>query len=362
MHTRFYPCLLALLAWMLIAGCTDDSPTPPPSGPGEVVVMTRNMYVGAEIDLENIDPGAMLESFLATSFPARADAIADEVADAQPHLVGLQEVAKLNLQVPSDPLSPAQASFVDFLDLLLLALELRGMSYEVAGSVSNLDLELAVLFDSLGLVDLRIIDRDVVLARSDVDYALAAANNYPSSRIVTFSLDGTQLMLPVLRGFVSVNATVGDLAVRFSNTHLETRDDEAAQQAQAAELLDTLDRLAASNDVPDILVGDFNSLTPPQDPAGATYQALLAENFTDIGPAAASCCHPRDLMTSDVQLSQRIDLVLARTSGEPVTVLSTDVVGDELADRISVTLPGAGTVLLWPSDHAGVVVELMIAE
>ncbi|MBD3241202.1 MAG: hypothetical protein GF331_11500 [Chitinivibrionales bacterium] len=149
--------------------------------------------------------------------------------------------------------------------------------------------------------------------------------------------------------------------MRFTNTHLETRDEEVVQRAQAAELLDSLSALNAAEELPDILVGDFNSLTPPADAAGPTYQALLAAGFTDVGPIGNTCCHPPNLISSDVQLSHRIDLVLIRPLDDPVTVLSADIVGDELADRVGVFQPGTGSVLLWPSDHAGVVVELMLA-
>src|SRR5262245_40410122 len=68
----------------------------------EFVVMTRNLYLGASLDAAVI-ADTPLEFVIAvatsygtvqfTDFPARAEALADEIAESDPDLVGLQEVA-----------------------------------------------------------------------------------------------------------------------------------------------------------------------------------------------------------------------------------------------------------------------------
>jgi hypothetical protein len=55
-----------------------------------------------------------------------------------------------------------------------------------------------------------------------------------------------------------------------------------------------------------------------------------------------------------VEFERRVDLVLARsTPAEQVAVSRAEVTGDELSNRDPATK-------LWPSDHAGLVVQLQI--
>jgi hypothetical protein len=54
------------------------------------------------------------------------------------------------------------------------------------------------------------------------------------------------------------------------------------------------------------------------------------------------------------RFNRRIDLVLAKSAPSmPIVASQADVTGDELNDRDPVSK-------LWPSDHAGVVVQLQI--
>ena len=77
-------------------------------------------------------------------------------------------------------------------------------------------------------------------------------------------------------------------------------------------------------------------LEAPGDP-GPGFTAILGELVND--PTSAG-------------LNRRIDLVLARPApGATVTPVSVELTGNEPSDRS----PDSG---LWPSDHAGVVVEL----
>ena len=73
--------------------------------------MTRNVYLGAPIgpvlgagSLAEV-PGLVSQMWAtvqANDFPARAQALADEIAAAQPELVGLQEVSMYRIQFPGD--------------------------------------------------------------------------------------------------------------------------------------------------------------------------------------------------------------------------------------------------------------------
>src|SRR5262245_8578869 len=71
----------------------------------KVTVLSRNLYVGGDLgpataavlsgDLSAIlaEVGALWASVQATDFPARAEALALEVRDAKPDLIGLQEAS-----------------------------------------------------------------------------------------------------------------------------------------------------------------------------------------------------------------------------------------------------------------------------
>jgi hypothetical protein len=106
-----------------------------PNHKRSATVMTYNIYQGTE--LEHVLAATDLSSFvagvttdyanvIATSFPERARAIAAEIAQNQPDLVALQEVALWRIQVPSNPLSPATDVAYDFLAILLDALNAAG--------------------------------------------------------------------------------------------------------------------------------------------------------------------------------------------------------------------------------------------
>jgi endonuclease/exonuclease/phosphatase family metal-dependent hydrolase len=158
----------------------------------------------------------------------------------------------------------------------------------------------------------------------------------------------------VERGWVSVDAKVRGKTFRFINTHLEPIDiapqaQAAIQLAQATELLQG----PANTSLPVVLVGDFNS---PADGSGTdTYEVLVGAGFEDTwsqthpGDPGYTWGHDADLQNEDVNLTQRLDLVLFRGD---LRALSADIVGEDPADR---TPSG-----LWPSDHAGVVATLGI--
>jgi hypothetical protein len=97
----------------------------------------------------------------------------------------------------------------------------------------------------------------------------------------------------------------------------------------------------------------------PVPPATAYSRLTGTGGFADTWVAQRSAAGPgftfgfgEDLRDRAPHLSRRIDLVLARgLPPEQLAASRSEVTGDEPADRD----PGTG---LWPSDHAGVVVEL----
>lgn len=340
---------------------------------GRIEVMTRNLYVGADIfrvfDATSPDEVPLLvtdvlQTVFATDFPSRAEALADEIARYRPHLIGLQEAELLRVQSPGDFLignpQPAETVLFDYLDILLADLAARGLDYRAVAVVENADVEVPFVAGVVGgvpqLDDVRVTDRDVILARGDVATADALAANYSAALPVDLGF----LSFDYLRGYTAVDATVHGRTVRFVNTHLETTAfTPLIQAAQAQELL----ALVADETVPVIVVGDFNSA--PEDPFPSAYAQLAAAGFVDtwlrrLGrpESGLTCCFSETLDDPAAELTQRIDLVWARPGvGRPpfrdgVGPVRATVVGDALRDRTD-----GG---LWPSDHAGVVSAMVL--
>ena len=376
--------LAALLLFPLVLGACADAATTtapaasagaaiaradrlPSAGARGLTVMTRNLFLGGDIfGVAAPSPTPLplrvtqfWQVVLASNFPERAGAIAQEIADASPHLVGLQEVPIYRVDPLGDAIAggthPASVVALDFLTTLQDSLAARGLCYEVASSnvLSDIEMPMVASQSPLTFVDLRYTDRDVALARCDVPTSDPRSGAYTAR--LTLSVSG--IPVTVLRGWASTLATVGGVTYRFVTTHLETGAAAATQVAQARELI----ALLSGETHPVVLVGDFNSAADgSQTP---TYSILLSEGgFVD----AWSEAHPRDpgytsrlpveTLFGPPQLFERIDLVLVRQSfgdrhaDQIVGGVHADVVGEEPGDR---TASGR-----WPSDHAGVVVLL----
>ena len=311
--------------------------------PRGVTVMTRNLYVGTDLTPIFTAPtplalagaaGAGWRQAQANDFGARAEALADEIDRARPHVVGLQEAAILRTDVPADgPASTAEAVAVDYVDALLAALARRGLAYRPVATFTGTDAELPAGIPPA--FDIRVTDRVVVLARArGVRVENAQSGAFATSITVPTAVGS--IALP--RGWASVDVKARGRAFRFVTTHLEAFSPHV-RAAQMQELLAG----PAGGRLPTVLVGDMNS--GPGFDLGPYGQALAA-GYADAwaGPGGATCCHGVDLRDPDTLLTKRIDLVLTRGRLRAVRV---DVVGEEASDRT----PGG----LWPSDHAGVV-------
>jgi endonuclease/exonuclease/phosphatase family metal-dependent hydrolase len=316
--------------------------------------MTRNLYIGAELDplltastLPDVI-AAVTGIFLnvqSTNFPERADALADEVASTTPDLIGLQEVALWRTDVPADgSATPAETVAFDFLQIFLDALSEKGLHYAPAVIVPTTDVEAPTALN----IDVRLTDREVILVRTDLRKADLKISNaqggiFDNNLVVPSPLGGT---VTIARGWASLTAKIRGKTFRFVSTHLDSLS-PAVRLLQAGELLSG----AAAAGSPVVLVGDFNS-PPGLDP---TYSLLMGSGFTDAWPAShpaepgATCCQLPTLLNPLSLLSTRIDLVLSRGI---TASLDAEIFGDEPAER---TASG-----LWPSDHAGLAATLRI--
>ena len=315
-----------------------------------LTVMTYNVYVGANmealLEITNLlevpaEVANVYAAFMATDFPGRAAGIASAIKAHQPHIIGLQEISLLRRQIPGDRLTggePAEEVVLDFLQILMDALQAEGLNYQVAAKVQNFDVEMP-MGSFTEYDDVRLTDFDVILARSDVTISRPVRMNYDN----IFSVEA--LFIEVLRGYVAVDATVAGITYRIVNTHLESFAKDV-RVVQAQELIDDLENEA----LPILLLGDFNTAAPE----GTAYQMLRSAGYIDIWQLGSegtgnTCCQDKALQNEISEHRKRIDLIFVRNLDIPGAIM-THTIGDKPSDRLA-----SG---LWPSDHAGVVATL----
>jgi hypothetical protein len=354
-----------LLTAALLSGCS--------SSEAEIVtspikVASYNLYLGADIaPIMAATDGATLigavsaawAQVLANDFTLRAVAIADQIEAEGPDLIGLQEVSIYRVQSPGDAIVggtvPATDVVFDFLDILLAELASRGLTYAEVSSIENVDVEMPFTFDGgVTFDDLRLTDRDVILAKAGTTTAGPLAMNF--SDAVTLPVvvgDPPGIPIMVKRGWCSINAMAGDTWFTFVNTHLETVLDLGIpgihayetyyQEGQAVELMGAL----ATFPTPIVLVGDLNSAADGS--TSRSYPNTINAGFGDAWTSAMgdgyTCCQDEDLLNADNSVfTERIDFILG--NGD-ISFSGADRIGEEVADK--------ETVLgLWPSDHSGV--------
>jgi endonuclease/exonuclease/phosphatase family metal-dependent hydrolase len=331
-----------------------------------VKVMTRNQYLGADLSLliqppPGVDPidaaRAVLVQIAANNFLLRAQRLATEVALTRPDLIGLQEV--IDFKLDGQNVGPP---FIDHLDETIDALADKGQSYVVAAKVENLNITIPIS----GIGSVRVLDRDVILAREGVEFTeivglcgVPVPNPAypllgPTELMSTPSKDGCNYtivaevpspldpdeMITIERGFVGVDATVRGKTIRFVNTHLEGMQPDPnnpasaiIQSLQSVELVGTLQAITPP-DRTIILLGDFNS-SPEDEPTDLIispyptyqiippYQIIVHEDvgFADVwdtnlfkffDPNGFTCCQDKDLLNTWSLLDERIDIIFFR--------------------------------------------------
>jgi endonuclease/exonuclease/phosphatase family metal-dependent hydrolase len=356
---------LPLVALALLAACGEKSPLAPQPdlsahaygrGRHDITVMTRNMYVGADVDaviwaLYSPDPNddlpalaAAVQTLQRTDFAARIRAMAHEIAENRPDVVGLQEVAELTvtpalLGLPGDPIQ------LDFLGALQAALAEKGLHYEVAAQNTNTDAAVAG-----GAI--HVVDHDVLLVNSE--HVTLEGDPVAGYYVNTIGQITPEIFLQ--RGGDARMVSIDGVEVLLVNTHLESGGDPQIAAIRYGQALELVEFMA---DVPRvILTGDFNDL-----PASQTHLAFTSASFTDTWAALRhhdpgfTCCQAADLANRHPQLNQRIDYIWTRGFTRPSGRLEGEVslVGASPRDRVR-----AADGRIWPSDHAGVVARLSL--
>lgn len=354
--------------------------------PTAITVMTRNLYLGADINRPvraatgRTGPEALVALAQAnhdlreivdrTDFRTRSRLVAAEIAATRPDVVGLQEVALWR----SGPMEPDQvgrpnatAVDYDFLAMLLTDLARRSVVYDVVQSQDESDVEGPAFTGdpALGTAaftrDVRLTLRDVLLVRSDAPIRVADRGSGQYQARLEIALGG--IPYAYIRGYAWADLDLGRSTLRLITTHLESERAELAL-AQADELLagPAGDRSRLT-----VIACDCNSdpqnqtVRPPSSvPPAAAYERLTGTGgFSDPWLAQGAAAGPgftfglgEQVNDAAPSFSRRIDFVLARgLPADQPAAGGGELTGEEEADRD----PGTG---LWPSDHAGVVVQL----
>lgn len=319
--------------------------------PVTLTVMTRNLYLGANLDpivkakslpaaLSAVEAGwAQVQ---ANDFPARARAIAREIAAVKPDFVGFQEAVLYRTQTPPDfTKTPATTVALDYVAELRKALAARKLKYRFVAIAPWTDAELPS--GSPATMDVRLTVRDALLAHVDRRLRIRRVRKVPYTTVTPLIPD----LIVAKRGFIYADATIRGRAFRVVTTHLESFND-TSQVEQGQQLGATL----SVGRLPTVLLGDLNSRA---DGTGTpTHANLLALGFKDAWTEAhpsdsgLSCCHGEDLREPGGPFYSRIDYVLLKNGFRAVAA---GIVGQKPTDRVGG---------LWPSDHAGVWARLRL--
>lgn len=362
-----------------------DAPKGKPKGRAKpVTVMTRNIYLGADIfrplkaAQEAMAAGKPADQVLhavavandetkrivgLTDFHVRARLLAREIKKAKPALVGLQEVALWRSgPIEMDKIGVPNATTVDYDFLAILKEELArtGAKYSAVVVGTRADVE-APAWTATGADkrDERLTMHDVILKRRGAGVKVQDTQDRIFEVNLPVTLAGIEMNFD--RGYQWADVKMGKREFRFVNTHLEAASSDIAY-GQAAEIVEKVVKPKRTT----VMVCDCNSdplddSIKPTDtvPHKTAYDFLVGSGMVDQwlewAPAKEGWTSGLSELVNDptaAGFDHRIDLVLARTpSGEPLQVKRGDVTGDEVSDRDAATG-------LWPSDHAGVVLKL----
>ena len=380
---------------------------------GDVGVMTRNLYLGADLgpairagSLEAFTEanGEILREVDTNNFPVRARGLAAEIIGKSPDLVGLQEVAfwrtgesgRWHVK-PADPPDSflVRTEKYDFLKLLLAELNKGKDRYEVVKETIEFDFEGPANYDGdagkVPEINGRLTMRDVILAKTgdEVNCSNAQGGNYDT---IFAPKVGGLVDVTVDRGWNSADCQVRNAPpFRFVNTHLEAFGDDknkvvdcmtspapqystnqvSIRCSQAKELFEVA---IDPSDLPVVAVGDFNSddvsVVDDSCPSPANLDGtLLGNNGGLCGDTFAynalktlgmrnvstyepmSCCVSSSILTADRGSRDDFDHHI-----DHILTREADKVA-MLESSVTGLKPVNG---YWNSDHAGVYSKLRI--
>jgi len=358
--------LVAVLALTAVAaGPANAKRAHKPKKPNTVKVMTRNLYLGADLGpaINSSGPvdfisknGQILRDVDTNNFKVRAKGLANEIKAVSPDLVGLQEVAlwrtgEASLTPSTTGEYVASTVHMDNLAELMSQLNKGKKRYRVVKIQNEFDFEAPADYDNDpltgaatlgGEINGRLTMRDAILAKvgAGIKIKNAKSANYSDDNIYQPVISG--ITVKVKRGWLSADVKVRKSKwFRFVNTHFEAFGEPQIREAQAKELLA---KPLKSGSLPSVLVGDLNSddNTVSADDALA-YNALTKGGMVDRGTKQMTFGVDSGIITDDAptKFNQTIDHVMTNRP-KSVKLIKSGVTG---------TKPANG---YWDSDHRGV--------
>jgi hypothetical protein len=319
--------------------------------------VSRNLYIGTNLDpvvqalasptLADDVPALIgaINDINATDWPARVVAIADEIEKEKPQVIALQEAWDVNVNLAALGLNVVVD--LDFLASLEAELARRGLNYQTVASFSGVT---AAPFPGIS-----VIDRDVLLvdpSRVTVDAASV------TSAAFLANIGAVAPGVVVRRGWVAIDATIDGETMRLVSTHLESGQGAALTQLRAFQTGQLMQVLAAAPRA--VVMGDFNDT-----PTSPMYGLVSGAGFADVwramrpGVEGYTCCHAEVLDNARAQdaFTQRIDYIFVRGfSADNGRLLGrVALLGTTAEDRLQ-----GPSWMLWPSDHAGLALELLV--
>lgn len=359
--------ILFAIAWGIVGVGSANA------GQRSVTVMTQNLYQGTEFAhfaaLQGTTPTfeealaattADYGTYVATRFKDRAKQIAANIAQNEPALVGLQEVATWHKGAfnPAHPFALPGPVTEDFTQELVAALAADGVHYEAVSRHDNNFTLAFPIFTGEGLISVGMVESGVILARTDGPPGQLKLSN-PQSGTYNARIPTIPNTIVPSEPFVftnswqSIDVKIRGKNFRFITTHLDAlAPGGVVSGPQAQELLAG----PAKTSLPLIVTGDMNSGLAS---ASAAYNAFVTGGLSDswtaagLGAPPLTCCHlaPNDL-SSDPHDTYTQDLDHVFTRGN-FSVLGEHLVGN--------TVPNPEPKpFIWPSDHAGMVATLGI--
>jgi endonuclease/exonuclease/phosphatase family metal-dependent hydrolase len=373
---------LAAIAAFATAAQAKPKTKAAPKG-NEVTVMTRNLYLGADLTpaIESTSIGGFIEAngeilrtVDASNFPHRAKGLAAEILEQEPDLVGLQEAALWRTAPPSllavkSGVPVATEVKYDFLAELLKQLNKKGTKYRAVAVNPEFDFEAPANYDGQpgggpgpGLlenaeVNGRLTMRDAILAKVGAGVSTSNPQMGHYEHLLVEKVAGAS-EVTVTRGWVSVDATVrGGRKFHFVDTHFEAFDSASevpsVRALQATQLVGPGGAADPKQKLPVILVGDLNSdiKTEVQPGDGQAYRVVTGAGYRERSTSKplGCCINSTTLKTGSVKdLNHKVDHILT-DDPKDVKLVSSAVTGRAKVGG------------WWDSDHAGLASRLLIS-
>lgn len=317
-------------------------------GRGTVKVMTYNILQGTDFTavLTAQTPqqfvaavNATLAEVNASNIPARAKAVAHQIAITNPDLVGIEEATLWQYGMGPNPTDV----LYDPLQNVLTELAAEGLHYKAAVTANEYEVQGPI---GDGHV-LRATGRNVILARTD-EAGLLLSNPQTGKYKVVFGFYNSAIGgdINIDRSWGSVDVDFNGQSFTFIVTHLENAWPVdgiiKVLRAQAFEL----NQVAANSRQNIIVAGDFNAVAnDANDPSHAVYEDMLnygfADSWAELNRNKSGLTWPLINSSTADTAYQRIDFVFHRGL---VNARVASLAGDQKQDRVD---------NMWPSDHAG---------